>query len=248
MAGRTRQTRQRAPVRRTRRPAAKGPTRQQIMRRRLIAGGSIAAVLLVSFVLLFTSTFDVKSVEVSGTKRLEKSAVEKSAGVAAEQSMFGVDPEVVERRVARLPEVGRVVVSRSWPSTLTVEVHERKAVAYFAAHDGVRLVDDHAVPFAKVDKQPPKLPKLLVRKVAANDPSARAALNVLGVVDEKLRKRVEAVKARTPGSVELRLRKGKVVRWGDAHQADRKTEVLDALMTRPGKVYDVSSPELPTVK
>ena len=43
------------------------------------------------------------------------------------------------------------------------------------------------------------------------------------------------------------LANGKTVRWGNADDSARKAAVLAALMTRPGKVYDVSSPDLPTV-
>jgi cell division protein FtsQ len=55
-----------------------------------------------------------------------------------------------------------------------------------------------------------------------------------------------------PPDVELRLTNGpagtsRQVRWGDAGQVDRKAAVLGPLLTQPGKIYDVSSPALPTI-
>jgi cell division protein FtsQ len=49
-------------------------------------------------------------------------------------------------------------------------------------------------------------------------------------------------------SITLTLADGRVVIWGTTDRTDEKAEKLSALLTQPGKVYDVSSPDLPTVK
>jgi cell division protein FtsQ len=49
-------------------------------------------------------------------------------------------------------------------------------------------------------------------------------------------------------SVTLTLTDGRTVVWGTTDRTDEKAEKLAALLTQPGKVYDVSSPDLPTVK
>ncbi len=36
--------------------------------------------------------------------------------------------------------------------------------------------------------------------------------------------------------------------WGTTDRTDEKAEKLGALLTQPGRTYDVSSPDLPTVK
>ena len=48
--------------------------------------------------------------------------------------------------------------------------------------------------------------------------------------------------------VTLGLADGRSVRWGDPERAPDKIAVLVALLGQPGKVYDVSSPDLPTVR
>jgi cell division protein FtsQ len=47
--------------------------------------------------------------------------------------------------------------------------------------------------------------------------------------------------------VTLGLTDGRTIRWGSADDSARKAQVLAALMSQPGKVYDVSSPDLPTI-
>jgi len=37
------------------------------------------------------------------------------------------------------------------------------------------------------------------------------------------------------------------VRWGGVEEGDRKAAVLGPLLTQPGKIYDISSPALPTI-
>jgi cell division protein FtsQ len=41
---------------------------------------------------------------------------------------------------------------------------------------------------------------------------------------------------------------GKEVRWGTPERAEEKAAALTALLTQPGTVYDVTSPDLPTVR
>ena len=57
-----------------------------------------------------------------------------------------------------------------------------------------------------------------------------------------------SVTASSRDSVELVLMSGARVKWGDASDSARKAEVLGVLLRQPGRVYDVSAPELPTVR
>ncbi|MGH8917045.1 MAG: cell division protein FtsQ/DivIB, partial [Actinomycetes bacterium] len=98
-----------------------------------------------------------------------------------------------------------------------------------------------------VKTRPPGLPELKLPKVSADDPVTRAVTAVLGVIPQALLKQVTTATAQTPASVEFTLAGGQTVRWGDAGKTDRNAEVLAALLTQPGKVYDVSAPELPTI-
>ena len=49
-------------------------------------------------------------------------------------------------------------------------------------------------------------------------------------------------------SITLTLLDGRVVVWGGTDRTAEKAQKLAALLTQPGHVYDVSSPDLPTVK
>ncbi len=218
-----------------------------MLRRRFVAIASVLAVVALVIVLLFTPLIGVRDVEVTGTKRIDRADVVALADIPMRRSLLRIDTEAAERAVATLPQVESVSVARSLPSTVRIEITERTAIAYFTAYDGIRLVDREGVPFHRVSTPPKRLPELHVDTVATDDPATRAATAVLTGIPNQLARRVATVTAESPVSVELRLRGGKVIQWGDAAQIDRKSRVLAALLTRPGRVYDVSSPELPTV-
>jgi cell division protein FtsQ len=88
---------------------------------------------------------------------------------------------------------------------------------------------------------------LRVARVAPRDAATLTALTVLTGLPEWLRVQVRSIAAKSPSEVVLSLDNKREVRWGDAEDGDRKAAVLGPLLTQPGKVYDVSSPTLPTI-
>ena len=88
----------------------------------------------------------------------------------------------------------------------------------------------------------------------AEDPegAATAMSEVLATVPSPLRGAITQVTASSASDVtlELALEDGgtKTVVWGDAHDAELKAEVVQALLGRPGDVIDVSSPVAPVTR
>ncbi|HEY0447885.1 cell division protein FtsQ/DivIB [Actinophytocola sp.] len=227
--------------------ARRGPSRRRYLARRWIALLIVLSVFGLTYVIMFTSLFGVRTVEVIGTEEVRPDTVRKAAAIELGTPMVRLDTDEVAHRVAELPRVFEVSVSRSFPSTIEIHVTERSPVAVQVAADGVHLVDHTGVDYATVRARPPGLPLLKVVKVAADDPATHAAVTVLGAIPDPLRKRVVEISARTRGDVRLKLADGKTVKWGDAEENARKAAVLAPLLTRPGRTYDVATPEFPTV-
>lgn len=95
---------------------------------------------------------------------------------------------------------------------------------------------------------PPSLPYLDVANPGPADPATRAALAVLGALRPEVAGQVGRVAAPSVASITLTLTDGRVVIWGTTDRTEEKAEKLAALLTQPGRTYDVSSPDLPTVK
>jgi cell division protein FtsQ len=223
------------------------PGRRRSLRRRWIAVAVLAGLTGVAYLVIFTSLFGVRSVEVTGLKTIPADQVRAAAAIEPGTPLVRLDTDEVRDRVARLPKVFSVEVSRSFPSTVEIAVTERVPVAAMPRSDGVHLVDGTGLDYEVVKQAPPGLPELEVSTATPEDPPTRAAVAVLAAIPQQLRAQLVKVSARTPGDVQLNLADGRLVKWGGADRSERKAAVLAALLTRPGKTYDVATPDFPTV-
>lgn len=223
------------------------PTRRGYVRRRWIALAAVVSVLVIVYLVVFTSLFGVRTVEVTGTQTIPAEAVRAAAAIEQGTPLVRLDTEEVRARVAALPKVFSVEVSRSFPSTVEIAIVERAPVAMVTAADGVHLVDGTGLDYEVVKQAPLGLPELVVSTVRPDDPSTRAAVAVLSAIPQQLRAQLVKVTAKTAGNVQLILADGRTVKWGSADSSQRKAAVLAPLLTRPGTVYDVATPDFPTV-
>lgn len=219
------------------------------------AGGLVVLVLIggLGWVLLGSSLFDARSVQVVGTIELPVDAVRAVAAVPLGTPMLRLDTAAIETRVAALSRVASVQVRRGLDGTVQIAVIERTPVALVRRAGAVHLIDATGTDYATVPSPPPGLlPELQVARVGPRDAGTAAALKVLTALPGWLRVQVRSIAATSAADIVLRLDNGRAgtprqVRWGDATQGDRKAAVLGALLTQPGTIYDVSSPALPTI-
>lgn len=220
-------------------------------RRRWLVAAALAALLALAWAterLLWDGTFlAARSVQVIGTRELSADEVRTVAAVPLGTPLLRVDTEEVQTRVAALPRVAAVTVSHGLDGTVRITVTERTPIAVWPTSNGDYLVDATGTAYADVPDPPPALPELRMADVAPGDRTAMAALTVLTGLPASLRVQVVSVSAPSATDVVLQLRDKHEVRWGGVEAADRKAAVLVALLTQPGRVYDVSSPDLPTI-
>lgn len=212
--------------------------------------GLVAALGGVGWLLLGSGIFGVRHVVISGVHRLSVPAVRAAARIPDGAPLATLDSDAVEGRVRRLPGVADVSITEIWPSTVRLTVTERMPVAYLRGASPA-LIDAGAVSFPAAVGQPfppAGLPALQVANPSPTDPATRAALRALVDLPSTLRARVLAVGAHTDSDVTLEFTGGISVVWGDAADSSRKAQVLAALLHQPGHHYDVSAPDLVTVR
>jgi cell division protein FtsQ len=224
------------------------PTRRRILARRWGALAVILGLAALFLVVLFTPLLGVRTVDVSGNESLTADAVRGAAQVPMGDPMLRLDTDSIIARVARLPRVAGVDVVREWPSTVLIEVTERDPIGVLTTASGVHLVDATGFDYATVPAAPPGLPVIQLPSASPNDPLTRAVVSVLSALPAQVRPQVISIGAQTAGSVQFGMAGGRTVRWGSADDSARKSAVLAALLSQPGKVYDVSSPTLPTIR
>ncbi len=198
--------------------------------------------------LLRSPRFTLSAVTVTGAVEVSPTLVKQSSGLRAGTPLLTVDLDAAQRGVAAIPSVASVRASRSWPHTVELTITERTPVALAASANGPRLVDRTGLAYKPAGPKPPPLPRLAAARVAPGDPATEAGLAVLAALPPGVREQVRVVEAAGPRAVTLRLDGGKVVRWGTAEASDRKASVLAVLMSQSASLYDVTAPELPTIR
>jgi cell division protein FtsQ len=200
-----------------------------------------------ALILYFTPAMSARNIIVTGTGAVTREEVLEVAQVRVGTPLLQINTNQVADRVAALRRVASARVQRQYPSALRITIVERVPVVVKDYSDGPHLFDRDGVDFA-TGPPPPALPYIDVDNPGPADPTTRAALTVLLALRPEVAGQVGRISAPSVSSITLTLGDGRVVIWGSADRADEKAEKLAALLTQPGKTYDVSSPDLPTVK
>jgi cell division protein FtsQ len=153
--------------RRSTRPSANQPSGDSSFVRRLatairllagltiVVGASIAVAWSVHRWAMTTPRFGIKTVALTGNTRLTQADVIEQGGVEMGRNLFGFDTRAAEEKLLRNPWVATVKVTRELPSTLAVELSERKAAAVAAIGERLFLVTKDGEPFKEIKPEDP---------------------------------------------------------------------------------------------
>lgn len=216
---------------------------------KMLMWAAVVAVLVVGLGLLlyFTPIMSARSIAVTGLGAVTQEEVVAAAEVAPGTPLLQVNTDTVAERVAGIRRIASVRVQRQYPSTLRITVVERVPVVVRDYPDGVHLFDRDGVDFATAPP-PPGVPYLDTENPGPTDPATKAALEVMTSLRPDVAGQVGRVSAPSVAAITLTLIDGRVVVWGTTDRTEEKALKLAALLTQPGRTYDVSSPDLPTVK
>lgn len=219
------------------------------MSKKLIASvlaGLVALALVVTGVLWAFPVFKVTEYDVTGNDRLSAEAVQEATGVPPGENLMRVDAQRAAAGVAELPWVRTATVSRQWPSTLGVEITERRVVLYSREDDGTHLIDETGTPFI-VDEPPEDA--LEVTGEGRDDPEVLASLvEVAEALPDQVRAQVARMDAPSDRDIEFHLDDGRTVYWGAAQNNHDKALAMETVLTRQGQHWNVSSPTMVTVR
>ncbi|MGN7155895.1 cell division protein FtsQ/DivIB [Dietzia cercidiphylli] len=209
--------------------------------------GVALVVLLVGYIALyFLPVFSVREVRVVGTRTIPVEAVTERAAVSPGTPLLQVDTHAVARRVAGIPRVDQVTVTRDYPSTLRIELIERTALVVVEVDGARHLVDGQGIDFGQGDP-PPGTPELTVGDGARSDLPGivRDLSTVFAEVRGTAGQEIASVEVESPASIVLTLVDGRTVEWGAAGRDHEKAVALQMVLEQPGQVWNVSNPALP---
>ena len=249
--GRSRRPAERRPAAAVTPLARRRPARPRSRRRRAIRlAVAVLALVAVGWFLLAGPLLRVNTVQVDGVAILPADQVRETAGIEPGTPLLRVDVDAVRARVARLPQVASVEVTRGWPHTVVVTVVERVAVVVVGEPGNRSLVDAEGVLFDTVTGEPPPgVIPLEVTDPGPGDPATMAALAAVEALPADVRKDVASVAADTAEDISLTLTGGTRVQWGGSEESAKKGAALAALLQQlaggnlePAGTIDVSTP------
>jgi cell division protein FtsQ len=238
-----------APPPRRRAPAPRDATHRR--RRLAVVVGVVTVLATVAWGVSVSPLLDVDHVHLRGLHHLTAAEVERAGGIHPGDAMVWLDPSRAERAIEALPYVRQATVSREWPDTVRVTVHERRPVAWVDGASGKQVVDATGRVVETVAEPPAGLPQLLGVQmvtgvggtVAPRDASPSAA-GLAGLVAWGT-----ASVETTDHGVVLHLRTGPEVRLGPPTQVAIKVRaalaVLQASAGTAVHYVDVSVPTNP---
>lgn len=100
--------------------------------------------------------FRLKTVEVSGLKKVEVRAVQRAAGVAPGDPVLALSLPEMKERIEKIPHVRSVQISRRLPDRLALRVEERRPAAIWQYQGRMQMIDAEGVILGKADLKSPE--------------------------------------------------------------------------------------------
>jgi len=221
-------------------------------RRRKIAWfsalGVVVALVLGVTLTAFSPLMALRTIDVTGTSRLDVAAVKKALSDQLGRPLPLVDQGAIRGDLAAFPLIRSYSVESHPPNTIVVRIVERQPIGVLQSGSSFTLVDAAKVSIATADKRQDGYP-LITASGAAAETDAKsgfaAAAEVLGALPADLLARVDTISATTADDVSFTLRdSGAKVVWGSADDSSLKVADLSALLksASTASVFDVSSP------
>lgn len=218
----------------------------------------VIALVAAAVTLTRTSLFGARTIRVHGAVHLTRSDILGIAGIAPGTNVFTFDAEAAERRLERDAWIVDATITKDLPSTVSVDILERVALAVVQSGGVLRLVADDG---ALLDAAPPRLatglPRIASTVEGAPEPTAEAvrgaALAITAMVPS-IRRQVDVVSILADGQLRVDLSSGAQVAYGPAVDLVAKGQALRALLSYAAaqgeslSSADVRVPSAPTVE
>lgn len=210
-----------------------------------IIGGIAGVVVLIAAMVLAFPIFKVKDIEVTGNSHLSQDDVTNASGVRNGDNLARVSTQKAASNVAGNAWVKQATVDRHLPSTVTIDVQERKPVAWIDDNGKQSLIDDSGDAFVD-DTPPPGALRInnIDRADSARLSEAIAIAASISHVDDATAKKIESVNADGPHTYTLTLGDNRTVKWGTSTDNENKARAVKGVLAREAAGQDaVEEPE-----
>lgn len=226
-------------------------------RKRWIIGSSVVVALIVSLVLVlsFSPILAIKNIQLEGNSLAKDAALQRALEPLHGVPLARVGTGRVLDLLGEQRAVKDAIVQAEVPDTLRIQIIEHDPVAVLTEGKKRSLVGaDGRVLAVLGAKEKPKLPTVRSSAVIKNPKVFSMLTQVLSELPDTLLATVDHATATSKDFVELKLKDGTLVIWGNDQESALKIKVLEALLgvpkdkEAPITVYDISSPQHPVAR
>ncbi|MCZ9295655.1 cell division protein FtsQ/DivIB [Corynebacterium yonathiae] len=207
----------------------------------------VAVAVIITAVVWTVPILKVRNFQVEGLHQLDPAQVEEASGVPEGENLLRVNTREAAAGVAGLDWVDSVTVSRDFPSTLTFNVSEHKAVAFVKRDNKPFLIDDKGEEFTSAE--PPAGAVEVTGSVDSGSPQTQDAVRAIAVLSEDVRNQVAKLEVADEYSLTFTTKDGRRVFWGagDSNNED-KAHAFETVLKMEGREWNISNPELVTTR
>ncbi|MGX5670564.1 cell division protein FtsQ/DivIB [Kocuria rhizophila] len=226
---------------------------QRRRRRRLLTLlVSLLVLMALVLVVFFSPLFATRTIDVQGATLTDPQKVEEALSGFQGVPMTRISKQEVKDAVGDVPQVKSVDVAFQPPHTISVQLHERVGVAVVEDGSSVVLVDSEGKPLSSVPaERRPDVPLVEGGTQVLSTPQFQAISDVLATLPADVLARLDSASAPSGSTVELTMKDGPKVVWGDSSDSDVKAQVVATLVNSgqlsDSAVVDVSAPLHPVV-
>lgn len=217
----------------------------------LLVVGSSVVVLIALIVAFFSPVFGLTNIRIHGNHLVTEQQILQRIALHKNTPLLQIDRNAVARTISTsFPPIRKTVVRTNFPHTLVITVVERVAVAVTSNN---QVIDESGVAFGHITTlphpgRPGFLPLIDTKNPLVTDEVTRDALQAFTQLPGYMKKRVVRISANSTSSIRFTFVDKKVVLVGTASNMDEKVASLEAILSRKGRIYNVSSPHFPAVK
>ena len=209
-----------------------------------------------AFVTTASPLFHAKTIDVEGGSHLKEAKILALAKVDGETNILWLSGGVVAERLTADPWVRAAEVGKRYPSTLTIVITERTAVAQMGAgHEWTLIADDGtALESSKRVEDLPEIQGVPAPEIGSREGSSIPAAQAVAALTPSTREAVERVIINDDGSLRMVLRDGGKVEYGPAEEFAAKGEAIGGVVTWASdngakiRTLDVTAPSAPAAK
>lgn len=208
--------------------------------------GLVVILAVGTWLAFFSQVFAVKDVAVNETALLTRDQILETAAVEMDVPMLTTDTDGIGARVAELPAVQSVDVTRDFPDTIAIHVTERELAFQRPRAGQIDWIDAGGVVFHQTPEPTPGA--IQVISDTSDDRLLTDIATVATNIPDSVRPEVVSLTAESVDRMTITLTDKRTVEWGSAEDSELKGDVIEALLTVDAKVYDVSAPQHPTTR